>query len=85
MDKKSPRCQLLQMEASSWLMRSLDSVRGIEGVKSVSAAAAYELGMEAVLSKESRAFISAYCVFMVAANRSRAAPLLAEAAVRLSK
>ena len=73
------------MAVSSWLMQHLDSVGGIEVVESVAVAEEYELGMEAVLSKESRAFISAYCVVMVAANRSRAAPLLAEAAVRLSK
>ena len=48
-------------------------------------AAAYELEMEAVLSVVRRAFISAHCVVVVAANWLRAAPLFVAAAERLSK
>ena len=66
-------------------MRRLDSVGGIEGVESVAVAAVYELGLEAVLSAVRRDFISAYCIVMVAANWSSAAPLLVVAAARLSK
>ena len=59
-DQRAPRCQLLQMVASSWMMRILASLGGIEGVKSVAVAAAYALGLEALLSAARRDFISAY-------------------------
>ena len=49
------------MADSSWLMRHLASVGGIEGVESVVAASAHELGLEArleeVLSAVSKALI----------------------------
>ena len=54
-------------------------------MESVAAAAVYELGLEAFLSAVRRGFIYAYCVIVVAANLSRAAPLLVEVAARLSK
>ena len=61
----------------------------IEGVELVAAAAAYELGiearLEAVLSAVSSVLIYEYCVVVVAANWSRAAPLFVAAAARLSK
>ena len=70
-------------------MRHLVSVGRIKGAESVAAAVAYELGMEvkleAVLSAASRALISVYCVGVVTANWSRAAPLFVAAAARLSK
>ena len=71
------------MAASSWLVRCLSSVGGIEGVESVAAAAAYELGLEAVLSAVRRAFVSAYCVVVLAANWSRSAPMLVAEVERL--
>ena len=70
-------------------MRRLESVGRSEGVELVAAAVAYELGLEvrleAVLSAASRFFISVYCVVVVAANWSRAAPLFLAATERLSK
>ena len=54
-------------------------------MESVAAAAAYELGLEAVLIAVRRAFISAYCAVVVAANWLRDAPLLVAEAARLSK
>ena len=45
-EQKAPRFQFLLPAASSWLMRLLVSVGGIEGVDSVTAAVAYELGLE---------------------------------------
>ena len=62
MEQKAPRCQLLQMADSSWLMQRLASVGVIEGMDSVAMAAAYDLRlearMEAVLNAVSRALIS---------------------------
>ena len=66
-------------------MRRLASAGGIEVVESVVVAASYELNPEAVLSAVRRDFISPYCVVVVAANWSRAAPLFVAAAERLSK
>ena len=54
-------------------------------MESVAATAAYELKPEAFLSAVRREFISAYCVFVVAANWLWAAPLFVAAAERLSK
>ena len=51
----------------------------------MAAAAAYGLGMEAVLSEVRRYFISAYCVVVVAANWLGAEALLVVVAARLSK
>ena len=56
-----------------------------EGVESVALAAAYEIGLEAVLSAVRRALISVYCVAVVTANWSRTAPLLVVATARLSE
>ena len=51
----------------------------------MAAAAAYELELAAVLSLVRRAFISAYCIVVVASNWSRAAPLFVAVVARLSK
>ena len=51
--------QFLLVWESSWMMRRLDLVGVIEGVESVTTAAAYELGVEAFLSAVKRGFISA--------------------------
>ena len=61
----------------------MDSDGVIEGMESVTAEAAYELDLEAALRVVRRAYISAYCVVVVASNWSRAAPLFVAATERL--
>ena len=67
------------------MMQRLASVGGIEGVESVEAASAYEIELEEFLIAGRRDFIYAYCVVVVVANWTRAAPLLVASAARLSK